>query len=1753
MVTIENPFETGGIITEEYYFKPNEILLAVVTHTAGNLSFQTSIGREKGLLEISHENITTWNTGISKAGVYEVKASIIDETGIVVDEKSAEFEIVPYGDFRILGVESSRPLLTQGQQGKIDLLVDLKNTGNLDLNLTVEFQVMDPDRQVIFNGTTGVRLPYGGIFNDLVLGSLTWVFEKSGDYIIHVRIGADSNQTQSRVGYFYVSPLLSVKPEKNFSPQRAIPGNRTINYTITLEGIGRYIPPKPADIILLMDRSGSMGTNDILPTRLEAAKNAARIFVNKSREVDRIGMITFSGQQCLDWFFFLCWKWSGYDITVDSNLTANKSQLNASLEGLTPSGYTAMGLAIERAQQMFAEQGNTSHRWIIVLLSDGKDTGCVPYMFGCYPFGSPYPPLDYARNASEHGITIYTVGMGDPSLAELDEKALMDIANATGGWYFNAQSERELEEVFSNIVEGEVAGRAVARKITVTDTVPANDSIVDITSISRNLTRVQIDLMADVSELIDLEGMSIYFNLSFEKGFISLNVTDWLDSTDPSSNYYAFIFRNRLGIRADGSPETISRSLLPQYAGTRDYSNLLETYLGRVLDELKNLGFSKPSTYLDNLSYMSGNYYGNFYRFKDYHRLSTTINVTSGLRACGMISKSNSNYYYIVNGRRGSGHFDCFDIHEGETNIEFYRDRGYLDLVFYADAATVTGEAFDWEDTISVIPRDEIGESSGGTELEWTFGNIYLNEIRNISFQIDLANLQPGEMRKVNSGLKIEYYVPGIMKPVVTTLPAQYLHVYLSDVALDMRSGRKDYHYYDNLSLVVALENRGEFIRDNLTGLLFIEDHHGIGVENVSSFHIATLAPGDSRRFNITAVLSHLPAGNYSARVQLVDDGRLIGEDRVNFTILPDLRIVSTLLIDRENYTSNEYVDITAELRSLSANSDLADLLLRLTILSNGTEIHGEERRMHLLREGTASVKFHWFTGSTDPGDYLVMLDTISGNRTVSSSNVSFTIMPSFVAHVGLLGEATVTPRQIQSGDRVSIYYQVENNGNVPLPKVDIQASFVDPEIGEMVQNLSDRKNIAIGERTNGSFFIDSFVLPPRDYLVMLYGIFNGSVIPVDNKYLLVSGGLADLAIVNMTIVPPAPTEGNTAIISGYLQNTGSALVPEANITLFLDTIAPDNIQSIVNTSNLSEFPVPFTVSWNTSGQGGSRTVLVVADYDNAVPESNESNNMIAIPVRVNRPPSVSITRPTAGEYLSGIQEISWTSHDEDGDGLSFNISYSVDSTNWSPLAVELPDSPPHYFDTTAISDGGYYLRMTVTDGYSVRESVSDRFFVDNTPPYTSIVLSGTPGTAGWYLTDVAVTLSPTDATSGVASTYYSLDGVNFTLGTSVTVSTAGGHTVTYYSVDTAGNREVPKNVTFKIDKTPPAITILSPLARDYAHLETITAAFGAVDGVSGMAAINATLDGSPVGNGEVVDLSGYSPGDHTFRVTAKDMAGLTSTKAVTFRVLASSTLKNASIGLLRGIGTSDKHALKEIEQAIEHIERSLGLKKKLKHKDDEDDDSDDDHTTSPLWLGPHRIDPRHGHKVFNEEKTAVKHLLRACEQKEDKEEDDEKSGEKNDDKGKDKDKDSKEKNHHDDDSQDKDEALLSCTFNATAMEVITNLLLADALLANTSIKDAEFSLAAATHPGKVWKEIERANHELGRAYSEQSRGRYAKAIDRFKHAWEHAQHALKHAGEKEEKHDDEEEKENHKEKDDDEDKTHKGDDKDHKKEGKDK
>jgi hypothetical protein len=98
---------------------------------------------------------------------------------------------------------------------------------------------------------------------------------------------------------------------------------------------------------------------------------------------------------------------------------------------------------------------------------------------------------------------------------------------------------------------------------------------------------------------------------------------------------------------------------------------------------------------------------------------------------------------------------------------------------------------------------------------------------------------------------------------------------------------------------------------------------------------------------------------------------------------------------------------------------------------------------------------------------------------------------------------------------------------------------------------------------------------------------------------------------------------------------------------------------------------------------------------------------------------------------------------------------------------------------------------------------------IDTTAPSTTA-----DAPTGWQNTSVTVALTPSDNLSGVAATYYTVDGGNAQPGTSVAIGTEGVHTLAFWSVDYAGNVEQHQTVQVKIDKTNPTITgTLDPAA----------------------------------------------------------------------------------------------------------------------------------------------------------------------------------------------------------------------------------------------------------------------------------------------------------------------------------------------------
>ncbi|MDQ0918586.1 OmpL47-type beta-barrel domain-containing protein [Paenibacillus sp. V4I5] len=164
---------------------------------------------------------------------------------------------------------------------------------------------------------------------------------------------------------------------------------------------------------------------------------------------------------------------------------------------------------------------------------------------------------------------------------------------------------------------------------------------------------------------------------------------------------------------------------------------------------------------------------------------------------------------------------------------------------------------------------------------------------------------------------------------------------------------------------------------------------------------------------------------------------------------------------------------------------------------------------------------------------------------------------------------------------------------------------------------------------------------------------------------------------------------------------------------------------------------------------------------------------------------------------------------------------------------------------------------------------------IDKTAPVTS---SNTPTV--WFKENVAVTFTAADANSGVAKTYYAVNGSDYVEGSSIVVEKEGINQISFYSVDEAGNTEVARTVEVKIDKTVPVISM--DVNSEYKLGSSVQLAYLAKDEQSGIASERMTVVG-PNNASEVVLTKGETlqlanPGTYTIAVTTTDGAGWSTT-----------------------------------------------------------------------------------------------------------------------------------------------------------------------------------------------------------------------------------------------------------------------------------
>jgi Ca-activated chloride channel homolog len=279
--------------------------------------------------------------------------------------------------------------------------------------------------------------------------------------VILVAVIVDRRKARYPVAFTNLEVLAGLLPERGRSWRRFVPILLLLLALVFAAGalarprVKLSEPDQNATVVLLVDVSGSMRSNDVEPTRLDAAVAAMRTFLNKLPKQFKVGLVAFSS-----------------DPEPLVAPTSNRDTVEQSINLLEPEAGTALGDGIESALKMlqtslraegFVRRPGKPLPGVIVLLSDGAQNR------------GTFQPLQAAHNAKLAGVRIYPVSLGTPTgkvtfgfgaftnsvAVPPDPGTMAQIAQVTGGKSYTAQTASSVVQIYRTL--GSSIGRTTKR------------------------------------------------------------------------------------------------------------------------------------------------------------------------------------------------------------------------------------------------------------------------------------------------------------------------------------------------------------------------------------------------------------------------------------------------------------------------------------------------------------------------------------------------------------------------------------------------------------------------------------------------------------------------------------------------------------------------------------------------------------------------------------------------------------------------------------------------------------------------------------------------------------------------------------------------------------------------------------------------------------------------------------------------------------------------------------------------------------------------------------------------------------------------------------------------------------------------------------------------------------------------------------------------------------------------------------------
>jgi len=203
---------------------------------------------------------------------------------------------------------------------------------------------------------------------------------------------------------------------------------------------------------------------------------------------------------------------------------------------------------------------------------------------------------------------------------------------------------------------------------------------------------------------------------------------------------------------------------------------------------------------------------------------------------------------------------------------------------------------------------------------------------------------------------------------------------------------------------------------------------------------------------------------------------------------IPAETLSCTLVADRLSYTVTDLMRFDGVIESADATRSLVGLDASLEIL-DGTlgSVLTESRELAPIAPGGRSEQtFTLSAAEILPGDYEARLRVTARDEPLASCSASFSVDSSAATGAGLTGTLSFDPAEVNAGDPSDATYTVDNQGNAPLADLGLRVLLLDPDVGGVLDALTDTTTLAPGGTFQATQAISTEGLTPKSYLAVL-------------------------------------------------------------------------------------------------------------------------------------------------------------------------------------------------------------------------------------------------------------------------------------------------------------------------------------------------------------------------------------------------------------------------------------------------------------------------------------------------------------------------------------------------------------------------------------------------------------------------------------------------------------------------------------------